>query len=519
MARMSRPKPPTADLFGLMADPDFDMKATRPIDREVQGSLFPVDVLDIPESVRNMRKGVGAIHAISARPELVSLNRRKLQDAFILLAQLECRGWGPEALRRLREDRVSPVFEVGIARIAEVANIPGKNYQRIYEDIDKLFGSVLLWNILGEESEVVWELKAPFFSLLGYGKNYKRGMVRFAFDPAVLALFLEPSVWARLSLDAMGLMGDKGISGSAAYALFQNCWRYFGTQNKVTAALPVHIWVELLVGKGRYITKAANGQEVVDYGEFKRRMLTKAIAQVNECVALSHKLELKEHKQGNRVVKLQFKFVEKPARQEVLPLTWNKELIHVLAKIGYTAEDVDGLSKIHTMDEVGEALTRLTAAEARQKKLNKPITSRRAYFEGILRNISRGAAPQEDEKLEAELRAKEAQRQAEERKKKLLEMFHKRQHGIFATWFEAQSEDVRTSLVAEMLADPALGKGDVLLCKSLATAPTGASLIRLRAWMDLNKPALMEEILPNPEDRAFDDWLTWRATGGDVIND
>lgn len=518
MRRMSRKKTAATDLAGLISDPNFEMKAPLRVEEGVQGSLFPVDALEIPDSVRNMRKAVAAIHAVPSKAESQSLNERKLIDAFIILAQLECRGREGEIISRLKEERISPLFEVNITRIAVTANIPGKNYQRLYESIDKLYHTSLSWNILDEDTEVLWDMKAHFFSLLGYGKNYKRGLVRFAFEPEVLRLILEPSVWAKLSLDAMGLMGGYGtLKTSAAYSLFQNCWRYFGTHNKVTAALPVQIWVELLVGKERYLTKGQDGQVVVDYGEFKRRVLTKAIERVNESPALHHTLELRELRAGNRVVKLQFKFIPKKAQQAPLPLAWNQELIHVLSKMGYLTEDIDGISKIHTMEEVGEALTRLAAAESKQKAMGKQITSRRAYFEGILRNITRGETPQADEKLEAEIRAQEAQRAAEERKTKLRELFQKHQHTLFTNWFELQPKEVQIGLADSFLTDPSTGKGDVMLCKTLATAPTVAGLSRLRAWMEQNRPEALEGILTNPEDRSFDDWLAWRLTGGDAL--
>lgn len=515
---MPEKKISTADLAGLMADPDFDMHSPNLAKAGIQGTLFPVDALEIPESVRSMRKAVAAIHALPSRAETQTLMERKLMDAFIIIAQLECRGRENEILGRLRDERISPLFEVNITRIATTANIPGKNYKRVYDAIDNLYNLSLTWNVLGEDAAVLWDMKAHFFSLLGYGKGYRRGVIRFAFDPDVLSLFLEPSVWTRLSLDALGLAGAAGgMKSSAAYALFQNTWRYFGTQNKVTAALPVQIWVELMVGKGRFLTKAADGKQVIDYGEFKRRVLTKAISHVNESPALHHKLELREIRAGNKVTKLQFKFIAKPMHQDLLPLPWNQDVIRVLSKMGFHAEDVDALSKMYTMDEVGEALTRLAAAEARQKAQGKQITSRRAYFEGILRNIAGGKPSQEDEKLGAELRAEEAKRQAEERKQKLQTMFQAHQHSLFENWFGQQTEEARAALVEAFLTDPETSKGDVMLCNHLATKSSNAGLNLLRVWVDKNRPSILNEAFPNPEDRSFGDWLAWRATGGDAL--
>lgn len=482
---------------------------------EVQGSLFQTDELIVPESIRSLKKAVSAIHAVPAKAEHEhSLNSRRLFDACILVAQLECRGSEAQIVQRLKEDRISPMFEVRVSHLAELANIPGKNYQRIYEELDRLYEMTLNWNIVGEDENVEWEMKAHFFSVLGYGKNFKQGMVRFAFDASLLELFLEPTVWAKLSLEVMG-----GLRTPSSYALYQNTWRYVGTQNKVTAALPTHVWVELLVGKGRYVTDEADGRKVVQYGDFKRRVLDDALRRVNECAALSYTLELKPIKSGNRVAKLQFKFVPKLARQQQIPLTWPKDVVALLEQLSYGRQEIDELSQAYSLTDIADALTRLQAAEKKFKEKGRGVTSRKAYFEGILNNVTKGVSAEQisDEKLEAEVRAQESKKAAEERIKHLHERFQEFQRDRLMDWVTGLEDSARETLIAEFSASPDLGKGDRLVLRNGVNLRNNSNLALFKKWLSQSRPELFEEALPNPEDKSFENWMAWQVVGGNVI--
>lgn len=498
-----------------MADPDFEMRQRDLDDAGLQGSLFPNDELIIPNSVRTLKKAVAAIHAIPAKAEYAqSLNDRRIFDACILIAQLECRGRESEIVQRLKTDRISPMFEVRISTIAELAGITGKNYQRLYESLDNLFSMTLNWNICGEDGSVTWEMRSHYFSVLGYGRNFKKGYVRFAYDASVLELILEPSVWTKLSLDVMW-----GLRTSAAYALYQNAFRYLGTQNKVTAALPTHVWVELLVGKSRYVSET-NGRIVVNYGDFKRRVLEDAIRRVNEAPALSYTLKLRELKSGNRVAKLQFEFIPKRQRALALPLTWPSDVVRLLEQMQYGRQEIDDLSQAHSVEEVAEAITRLQVSEQRQREKGRPIVSRRAYFEGILRNISSGAAAEQvdHDRIIEEVRIEEARKSAETRMERLKGQFEKHQRDRFAQWLFERSEDERTALVEAFRNSLESNPGARMMMKRAITPSDFSSQALLRAWMAKARPEVMETALPAPEDRTFENWMAWKLSGGDAID-
>lgn len=493
-------------------DPDFEMRRREP----EQPSLFPTEDLIVPETLRSMKKAVSAIHATPIRAEhSQSLNSRRLFDACILVAQIDCRGRERQLIERIRSDRISPMFEVRVTDLARLASIPGKNYERVYAELDRLYEMSLFWNIVGDDDQVEWEMKSHFLTALGHGKGLKRGLIRFAFDPAILEIVLEPSRWATLSLQAMA-----DLKTAASYALYQNTWRYVGTHNKVTAALPTATWIELLIGKSRYVVEdSGGGKRVENYGDFKRRVLVDAISRVNGVQALGYTLELKELKSGTRVSKLQFKFVPKKQPPLGIPLTWPQDVVRVLESIGFQQKDIEDMSQAHSYEVVAEAILRLKAAEGRLRGTGKAITSKKAYFEGILRNIAGGAVGEDldHDKIEAEVRQQELQREAEARQDRLKEAFANHQRERFNGWLFALPEDERAELVRSFKtsadASPIV-RG--LFDKDLSPGSMSALAV-LRGWLSKSRPELAEQAFPNPEDRTFDAWMAWKLDSGGTL--
>ncbi|EKD97771.1 MAG: hypothetical protein ACD_23C00750G0012 [uncultured bacterium] len=490
-------------------DPDsddrgFDMRHRVP----EQPSLFPTEDLIVPETIKSMRKAVSAIHATPLRPEHnQTLNGHRLFDAFILMAQIDFRKRGKEMLDRVRTERLAPMFETRVTDLARLAGIPGKNYERLYEELDQLFELSLRWNIVGEDSEVEWEMKSHFLSALGHGRGHKRGLIRFSIDPSILEIVLEPSNWATLSLQAM-----KGLGTAASYALYQAAWRYVNTHSKVTAALPTATWVELLIGHSRYvIDDPKQGKRVVNYGDFKRRTLMDAIRRVNDIQALSYTLELKEYRSGTRVSKLQFKFIPKKQPSFGLPLTWPEDVLRVLERLGYTQAEIENMSQVHSYEEVADSIMRLKVAEGRLKAAGRPITSRKSYFNGILSNISAGAVGDDldHEKIEAEAKAQEAQRAADQRQERRKEEFARHVSEVFAVKLYELDDVDRDEIIRSFEASPSVVKAKLLMERGWSAKNVGALTI-LRGWLATDRPEVLDQILTNPEDKNFDAWMAWR---------
>lgn len=488
-------------------DPDFEMRRHQPEQR----ALFPTEDLIVPDSLQKMRKAVAAIHAVPSSPEhSQSLNSRRLFDGLIMVAQVDFSHRDRGFIQRVKEERIAPLFEVRISDLARISGIPGKNFERLHAELDQLYEMSFDFNVVGEDSSVLWANKARFLSSLGIGKGLKRGMIRFSMDPDVLAIILEPNLWASLSLQPM-----RGLGTSAAYALFQSTWRYVNTHAKVTAALSTQVWIELLVGKSRYV-KEEDGKVVVNYGEFKRRVLMDAIQRVNEVQALTYMLELKEHRQGNRVARLQFKFVPKQAALG-LPLNWSEEVITVLRNIGFGDKEIEDISQAHSSENVADGIRRLKAAETRLKDQGKSISARKPYFLGILRNINFSEDEIDHDKLEAEIRQEAAQNAAEERQRRVQEGFEEHRRKRFRAWITTLSDKDKEQLIKDYWAsedaNPILGKS---LEKGLVDDNRSA-LSTLRVWLEKHRPETMAQIFENPEDKTIEAWMAWRLAGEDAI--
>lgn len=467
--------------------------------------------LIVPDSLRNMKKPVAAIHAIPVKGgERQTLNGRRLFDGLILAAQIDVRGKGPQLMERIRNDRVSPLFEVHITDLARLSGIPGKNYERLYQDLDEIYDMKLLWNVIGEDSTVEWEMKAHFLSTYGRGVNGKRGLVRFSIDPSILTIVLEPSNWATLSLQVM-----RGLSTETSYALYQNTWRYVNTAQKVTAALPVETWIELLLGpSSRFVKTDGEGRKYVeDYGGFKARYLADAIERVNNVAALSHTLELRELKSGRKVAKLQFKFVRKQQHALALPVTWPAAILDPMLAIGFTSDEIAGLSEGVSVEIVKQALEEFEVAKRRLKDKGVPMVAPKRYFEPILDKWRRGAPDEQidAERLEAQVRQEDLQREAEERRKRLEERFTSHLRDRFRDAFFELPDVQRDQVTAQFERSSAFASAKVLVEGKGWTRGNSGALTMLRQWMEKEVPDFYQQLLPQSQDRDLQAWLLWQT--------
>jgi Initiator Replication protein len=486
----------------VQSDSEFEVKS-----RLNQPSLFPDEDFIIPDSLRTFRKSHSMIQSIALNRSH-TLNTRRLMDAASIIVQLECRKRGPEFIERIFKDRVSPMFETRVTELAALANIPGKNYVRLREDMRNLYEMDFAWNVMGDDGQIEWDARSHYLSYLAMGQGDKSSIIRFAMDPAILSLILEPKLWARFHLAS-----KVGIGSSAAYALWQFAYRYLGNPSKVTAAIPVDTMIEMLVGPSKYV-KRSDGKVTVAYGEFKRRCLNDAIARVNDIPSLTHKLELKEIYSGKRVAKLQLKFVPKlQAALDLAPLAWPKEVIDLLTSIGYTAEDQSILAQAHSFIVIADSIERLAGAEQRIRARGDAVFSRKALFDTILDNVAKGAALAEitDEAITTEARVRESERIALERNERMESAFSAHQRRVFNTNFsDSMSPAARDVLISKFLKS----EGEKLSVLPLLSRGWSASNVGLmtifRTWLQETDPESHNALLPAPEDRSIEAWKSWK---------
>lgn len=467
----------------------------------------PRSDLVVPESVHTLRKNVAIIHCSPVKVERSqNLNNRRLVDALILFVQLDMKVRGEHLFARVRDERLSPLFEARISDLARLGSIPGKNFERLYKDLKAIYETDFRWNVVGDSKEVEWESQAHLLSYLAIGNKKNAGKVRFAFDPFILTMIVQPSIWASISLQPA-----PGLTTSPSYALYQNCWRYVTTQRKVTAELPLSMWVELLVGPESYVTIEPDGSKTVNYADFKRKVLNSAIEIVNNNIALSYKLELKEGKSGRRVTSLQFKFIPKENRSEHRILLWDKDIVNTLKNIGFSTEEIHDMSESLTMEQIAESIARLQEGEARLKDAGSRIISRKSYFTAIITNLTKEfdfdlAVTQRF--LEEEQKLVE-QRAADDRKKRLESEYEEHRFKTYVSNLFALDEYSRIQLLDQFEASKEGRAAEVFVKKGWTTANRPALSV-LRKWIMETQPEVFRSLLPNPQDQSFEAWMAWK---------
>jgi hypothetical protein len=206
------------------------------------------------------------------------------------------------------------------------------------------------------------------------GLNKKGGMLwfGFAFPPEVESMVMSPGSYTKLSVYYQAV-----LRSGASLALYEICRRYVTNPSKVTNRAGWDWWYGALTGN-------PVGEALPEYKYFKRDVIKPAIAEIN--VVTDINVELIEHKQGRRVVALQFKV--EPTRQEALrfpaPPIIDSEILQRITALGISHEEACNLQAL-TEDGKLRATLELT-----EKRLNNPNASQVAnpagYFKQALRD-------------------------------------------------------------------------------------------------------------------------------------
>jgi DNA-binding transcriptional MerR regulator len=480
------------------------------------GWLFHPDELLLPETPTSYRKPVAAIHAIpEKRDASFKFSARKLMEALPLAVQLDLRSRrkedAQELVRKIREDRATPLFEIRTRELARMAGLMSTNLERVHDTLAEMVGQRFIWNVMGEDGQAEYEAVAPFLIRRDKGVGRKAGYTRFAFEPEILLWFLEPKMWANLSWAVMSSIGPSSGPGyEAAFGLYQNVWRYIGTSAKVTPTWDVADWIELILGRCRFVKEDAKGvKQVVDYKDFKRRYLVPGLAILNNHPALNHTVEMKEDLSGRKVVRLRFRFIEKAQGSFDLPLGWPPASITQLEELGFSQKDIATMSQLYPYNQVADALKRLPSAEQRVQAKGSRVYSRKAFFNGILSNVSKGETQTAED--EAKLFQQAVQHQQKETENKRMQAlqskFSTHQRSMIAAALQSLPDGERTELVqAHLKARP---EDRIMFRAGEFGTPY---LVLFCKWLAAERADLYEEWLPEPKDQNFQSWLAWQLT-------
>ncbi len=150
----------------------------------------------------------------------------------------------------------------------------------------------------------------------------------------------------------------------AAAVLFELGMQYLTSPSRLTMREDLYWWGSVLTGRSEV--------DKVDYRYFKRDVLRPALAEV-DALQDEFSLELIEHREGRRVVELQFVVHRKS--QSALEVTEDRNtfdllLVERLRKLGLKDEDADRL-----YSKTDEGLLRATVDHVEQRMRNLSLTA------------------------------------------------------------------------------------------------------------------------------------------------
>lgn len=463
---------------------------------------FNTDTTLLPEvrSGRILRKAVQAVHAYPANVEMTMTTRRVLnalcvyaQDTFAIMSDEQ------RALIKDRNVRGTPVFRIQIGRLKTMIEQSSNDNERIYQALDNLYRWEFRYNVMGDvdgETQVLERVQSRFISTLGKGEmdGLLSGEVAYEIPNDVLLMILEPRIFAQIDMRASNTLGS-----AHAIALYENCVRYLGTQNKVTAVLPVQEWINLISGDGNYPDA---------YKQFKRFVLTPAIKWLEKNDLVPFTVEpLERRGPRNKMIALQFKLQLKKQpslAMDMPPPSWSPTLLEVLKTVySMSKRDISDLAKIATEDELQEAMSRDAVMIQRKIAAGTPVLKRADYLRGILRNVQTGKNKHAEPEVDAEELASKEIKQAMDRAKRMRDEFERFRVATIATKFSALGEDESES-IRERFAQAK--KADITVSSMIARGWDKAALKSIfHAWIK-DQPDLVGSFLNRADEVDFEVW-------------
>lgn len=369
---------------------------------------------------RIFRKAVQTIHSYPASGE-PSATARKVSTALCVFVQDTFALLSEEHKRMIKDRtiRATPVFRIQIGRLKAMIEQSSNDNERIYDALDNLYEWSFHYNVMAEvqgETSLVGQFKSRFLSSLGKGVSagLANGEISFEIPNDVLLMIVEPSIYAQIHLRVVNSLGS-----THAIALYENCVRYLGTYKKLTAALPVQEWVNLLSGFGLYPDR---------YKDFKRFVLKPAMHILEKMDIIPFTVEILEAKNSRRkITHLQFKLHLKKQRglaMDMPPPSWSASLVDLLKTVySMSMSEIGNLSVMATEDEVKEAISRDSEMVKRKIAQGETIVDRAKYLKGILKNLQTGKKRDIEPEVDEEEIASKQLEQALEKIKKEKEKF------------------------------------------------------------------------------------------------
>jgi plasmid replication initiation protein len=364
------------------------------------------------QSSATFKKPVETI-AIIPKSGKVTLLTRKLFNVLLDIAQQHNQKMGEDV----------PVYRTALSKITTNANFNSNDTALIKEHLRKMNSIQVEWNP-GKSKDVQrrWGVTSLMAEAEVIEDPYThRTFIEWSYSPKLKKRLLEPDVYTRISLQM-----QSALRSGASLSLYEICYRYATSPNSLTMREMWEWWRPALTGSPDDEMEKDTYRE---YKYFKRDVLKPAISEVNAVTDLT--VELLEHKEGRRIVELQFRVTRKA--QSNLPLIdrslLNMGLIKKMLDLGLSQEEAE---RIYSDTEESLIEVSLKAVEARKvSKRQAPLENPGAWFLSVLKRgatakpaaLPKAAKPKASPKQSLDdLRAKYQQQQRNDARAMFAEM-------------------------------------------------------------------------------------------------
>lgn len=233
---------------------------------------------------QSLKKHVATIH----RSNNLSLLQGKISNALLYHAY-------PNLLAHEKH-------QILIKDLCKIIGYSGNNHAAIKDAVKGLISTVIEWNVLDEKTgEEDWTASSILASV-----NLKGAVCTYAYSPHLRKLLHSPTVYGTINM-----IVQTRFRSSYGLALYENCSRYRKIEHTG--------WFELEVFRK---LMGVSGDNYTIFRDFKRRVLDKAVEEVNTYSDL--KVEPELQRVGRKVIKLRFKIKDRK-KQPRLGATDNED--------------------------------------------------------------------------------------------------------------------------------------------------------------------------------------------------
>lgn len=323
--------------------------------------------LVLKDDKRELKKHAATIHCSNS----LSLLQRKVSNALLYHAYKE--------LMQKEE------HEISIKQLCRLIGYNGHNHAAIRDALKGLISTVIEWNVVSDVTGTEnWTASSIIASVSLEGPT-----CYYAYSPRMKQLLHSPSMFGKIDL-----VIQSRFRSSYGLALYENCIRYRG--------LAFTKWFDMETFK-KLMGVPVEMYDV--FRDFKRRVLDKAIAEVNTYSDLIIASDF--IKEGRKVVKVRFSLKDRAKRTRLGKIPEDDSFAVTLKdEFGLSVEQVKKLLKQYTPAVIQEKMTVVYASKPYQ---SGKIQNMAGYLLSALKNDYQAAKSVSGEliNLESEKQSRE----------------------------------------------------------------------------------------------------------------